>query len=190
MKRIALIVAAVLTSVCAFAQAPKFARVNIEELVYLTAAADSARAQIDAMVAEADQTLREMADEGQKKYAEYQQKANTWSESTRKMKEEELAGIQNRIQTFQQNNQADLQEQQNKLMAPIQQKAMDVINKLAKEGGFTLVFTTGQFLYVDESQVVDLTPAARKLLRIPDCRTLESLQAELQAKAAAAQQNQ
>ena len=37
-------------------------------------------------------------------------------------------------------------------------------------------------LYVDETQSVDLTPAARKALNIPDGRTLETLQQELQAQ--------
>ena len=38
-------------------------------------------------------------------------------------------------------------------------------------------------LYIDEAQSTDLTPAARKALSIPEGRTLETLQAELQAQA-------
>ena len=43
------------------------------------------------------------------------------------------------------------------------------------------------FLYVDETQMTDLTPAARKALNIPEGRTLETLQAEMMAKAQAEQ---
>ena len=67
-------------------------------------------------------------------------------------------------------------------MAPIQQKAVEVVHKLAKECGFIYVFEEGSLLFVDEAQSVDLTPAARKALNIPEGRTLESLQQELQAK--------
>ena len=42
-------------------------------------------------------------------------------------------------------------------------------------------------IYIDPAQAIDLTPEARKALNIPEDRTLESLQAELQAKAQAAQ---
>ena len=42
---------------------------------------------------------------------------------------------------------------------------------------------SGSLLYIDTKQSTDLTPAARKALNIPDGRTLESLQAELQAQA-------
>ena len=68
-------------------------------------------------------------------------------------------------------------------MAPIQQKAVQTVEKLAKDGGYIYVFETGSLLYIDTKQSTDLTPAARKALNIPDGRTLESLQAELQAQA-------
>ena len=53
----------------------------------------------------------------------------------------------------------------------------------------TLCLTTlsASLLYLDPAQGIDLTPEARTALNIPADRTLESLQAELQAKAAAAQ---
>jgi hypothetical protein len=43
------------------------------------------------------------------------------------------------------------------------------------------------FLYVDPEQMIDLTPEARVVLNIPEGRTMETLQAELMAKAQAAQ---
>ena len=49
------------------------------------------------------------------------------------------------------------------------------------------VFEKSSFLYVDEEQLVDLTPAARAALNIPEGRTLETLQAEMMAKAQATQ---
>ena len=46
------------------------------------------------------------------------------------------------------------------------------------------VFDRQSALYIDDTQSTDLTPAARKALGIAEDRTLESLQAELQAQAA------
>ena len=77
----------------------------------------------------------------------------------------------------------ELNEQQNALMAPLVQKAQEVVNEIAKAGGYIYVFESSQLLYIDPAQSTDLTPAARKALNIPEGRTLETLQAELQAAA-------
>lgn len=180
MKKIILIAAAALVSLSASAQ--KFAHVNFNELVMLMPAADSARAQIAASQQEAQDTYKSMTDEFQVKYQQYQQKSSTWTPAIRESKEKELQDIQTRIQDFDQSIQQELQQQQQQLMAPIQQKAIAAVEKLAKEGGYIYVFEKASMLYVDETQSVDLTPAARKALNIPDGRTLETLQQELQAQ--------
>ena len=188
MKKILLVAAAAIIALGASAQNIKIAHVNYSELVQLMPEADEARAALNASSAEAEETYQSMAEEFNSKYQQYQSKASTWTQTVRESKEKELAEIQNRIQEFQQNIQYELQQQQNTLMAPIQEKALNTVNKLAKDGGYAFVFDASQFIYVDKSQSTDLTPAARKALNIKDGRTLESLQAELQAQQAAAQQ--
>ena len=182
MKKILLVAALAMISAAAFAQ-QKFAHVNFSELVQLMPEADQARTTMDASSKEASETYQAMADEFNTKYQQYQQKAATWTQAIRETKEKELTDIQQRIQEFNQTVQAELQQQQQQLMAPIYQKAQEAIEKLAKEGGFIYVIDQTSALYIDPAQSTDLTPAARKALNIPDDRTLESLQKELQAKA-------
>ena len=182
MKKIILLTALALISAAAFAQ-QKFAHVNFSELVQLMPEADQARATMDASSKEAADTYQAMADEFNTKYQQYQQKAQTWTQAIRETKEKELTDIQQRIQEFQQTVQAELQQQQQQLMAPIYKKAQEALEKLAKEGGYIYVFDQTTALYIDPAQSTDLTSAARKALGIPDDRTLESLQRELQAKA-------
>ena len=166
----------------------KFAHVNFTELIQLTDEADAARAQLSAAQKEAQQTDQSMIQEFQTKAQQYQQKASTWTATIKESKEKELSEIQNRIEEFRQNIQVELQQQQSQLMAPIQEKAMKAVEKLAKEGGYIYVFERNQLLCINEAQSTDLTPAARKALNIPEGRTLESLQAELQAQQQATQQ--
>lgn len=182
MKKIILIAAAALLTLSASAQNFKFAHVNFNELVMLMPAADSARAQMAVSQQEAQDTYKSMIEEYNTKLQQYQQKSSTWTPAIRDSKEKELTDIQSRIEEFNQSIQQELQQQQNQLMAPIQQKAIDVVNKLAKEGGFIYVFEKSSLLYVNESQSTDLTPAARKVLGIPEGRTLESLSQELQSQ--------
>ncbi len=184
MKKIVLIAAMAFLTVAAGAQT-KFAHVNFTELIQLTDEADAARAQLSAAQKEAQQTDQSMIQEFQTKAQQYQQKASTWTQAIRESKEKELADIQQRIQEFEQNVQQELANQQQQLFAPIQQKAQETVEKLAKAGHYIYVFEVSQLLYFDPSQSTDLTPAARKALGIKEGRTLESLQQELQAAAQA-----
>lgn len=189
MKKIALIAAASLfIGVAAMAQGPKFAHVNFNELVQLMPEMDSARVQMDASQKEIQDTYQSMIEEFNAKYTEYGEKQATWTQSVRESKEREIQSIQTRIQEFEQSSQQDISQLQNALMGPIYQKAQEVVTNLAKAQGFIYVFDSSQLLYIDESQSTNLTQSAREALNIPADRTMESLQAELQAKAQAAQQ--
>ena len=189
MKKLIVIAAASLFMCAAVsAQGLKFAHVNFNELVQLMPEMDSARVQMDASQKEIQDTYQSMIEEFNSKYAEYGEKQATWTQSVRESKEREIQSIQARIQEFEQSSQQDLAQLQNTLMAPIYQKAQDVVNNLAKAQGFIYVFDSSQLLYIDEAQSTNLTQSAREALNIPADRTMESLQAELQAKAQAAQQ--
>ena len=186
MKKILLIAATALVAVSAFAQ-PKFAHVNFSELVQLCPEADKARETMTAASNEAQETYNDMQTEFNTKYQTYQSKASTWTQAVRESKEKELTEIQQRIQEFAQTVQAELQQQQEQLMAPIYEKVNGVVQDLAKKGGYVYVFDISTLLYVDDAQSYDLTPDARKALNIPADRTIESLQAELMAQQAALQ---
>ncbi len=181
MKKILATLALGLIGLSLFAQ--NIGRVNFSELVQLMPEADEARATLQASQQEAEETYTSMVEEYQGKMNQYQQKNTTWTTAIREAKEKELYDIQNRIQEFQQTISQELQQQQTSLMAPLYQKAQEVVNGIAKGKGLAVVFDSTSALYFDEAQVVDLTAEARKALNIADDRTMESLQAELAAKA-------
>ena len=187
MKRIFIIAAAALVSFAASAQDFKFAYVDFTELVQLMPEADSARVQTEAASMEAQETYQSMVEEYQAKGQQFQQKQATWTPAIRESKAAELQQIEYRIQEFQQAIQQDLQQLQTTLQAPIYEKAQNAVNELAKAKGVAVVFEKNSLLYIDPAQGVDLTPEARVALNIPEGRTLETLQQELQAKAQAAQ---
>ena len=65
----------------------------------------------------------------------------------------------------------------------INEKAANAVKEIAKARKLLVVFDESQALYFDESAIVDITPEARKALGLAPERTLEALQAELQAQA-------
>ena len=187
MKKIVLIVATAFAAVTAFAQ-PKFAHVNTTELVQLCPEMAKARETMTAASNDAQETFNDMQAEFNSKLQTYQSKGSTWTQAVRESKERELTEIQQRLQEFSQSVQAELQQQEQQLMAPIYQKVNETVQDLAKKGCYSFVFDVQSLLDVDAAQSVDLTPEARKILGISEDRTLESLAAELQAQQAAAQQ--
>ena len=185
MKRIIIIAAMALMSVSAFAQ--KLAYVDFNEIVMLMPEMDEARATIEENNTTNEEILVSMYQEYQTKMQQYEQKAATWTQSVREIKEKEIMEIQARLEQTQQSLQQELQQLQQQLQAPIVEKATNAVNELAKAHGVAAVFEKGSFLYIDAEQMIDLTPEARVALNIPEDRTLETLQAELVAKAQAAQ---
>ena len=186
MKKILLIAVTALFSVAASAQDFKFAYVNFTEIIQLMPEMDSARVQIDAASAEAQETYQAMVEEYQTKAQQYEQKQSTWTPAIAQSKANEIQQIMQRIQEFEQAIQQDLQQLQNSLQAPIYDKAQKTVEELAKAKGVAAVFEKNSLLYLDPAMMVDLTPDTRVALNIPEGRTLEMLQAELQAKAQAA----
>ncbi|MBR5211925.1 MAG: OmpH family outer membrane protein [Bacteroidales bacterium] len=186
MKRILMIAAVALMSVAASAQELKWAYVDFNEIVMLMPEMDEARATMEENQKTNEEILVAMYDEYQTKMQQYQQKAETWTPAIRESKEKEIMEIQARFEQTQQSLQQEIQQLQQSLQAPIYEKAQNTVNDLAKAKGVAFVFEKSSLLYVDPAQGIDLTPDARAALNIPADRTLETLQAELQAKAQAA----
>ena len=187
MKKIFVIAAVALMSLTASAQELKWAYVDFNELVMLMPEMDSARATMEENQKTNEEILVAMYDEYQAKYQQYQQKQATWTPAIRESKEKEIMEIQSRLEQTQQSLQQEMQQLQQNLQAPIYEKAQNTVNELAKANGIAFVFEKSSMLYMNPAQGINLTPDARKALNIPEGRTLESLQAELQAKAQAAQ---
>ena len=185
MKRIIIIAAMALMSVSAFAQ--KFAYVDFNELVMLMPEMDEARATLEENSKTNEEIMMAMYEEYQTKVQQCEQKSSTWTAAVLEAKQREIMEIEQRLQQTQQSLQQEIQQLQQSLQAPIIEKANKVITDLAKAKGIAAVYEKGSFLYVDPAKVLDLTPEARVALNIPEGRTLETLQAEMMAKAQATQ---
>lgn len=93
------------------------------------------RAELDKLSADMQATYSAMVEELRTKYATYNQMSANWTPSVLATKEQELQDLESRLQQYQQNAQMDLTNLQNQLMAPIQQKATEAVNKIAKANG-------------------------------------------------------
>jgi outer membrane protein len=125
------------------AQDLKFGHIDSRELLMSMPESDSAQAKIARLAADYDQQMEEMQVELNKKYDDYLQNRDKYTNLIRQTKEADIQEMQQRIQNFQQMAQEDLQTQQSQLMRPIIEKANKAVREVAEEKGFIYIFDIG-----------------------------------------------
>ncbi len=149
------------------AQDLKFGHINSRELLLSMPESDSAQAKIERLAADYDQQMEEMQVELNKKYDDYIQNREKFTNLIRQTKEADIQEMQQRIANFQQMAQEDLQTQQSQLMQPIIEKANKAVRAVAEEKGFIYIFDTGSGnpVYWSE-QSIDVLPLVKAKLGI------------------------
>lgn len=144
MKKLLGIILVVLVATSAFAQGNyKFGHINSNELLAAMPERDSARAELQQYGEMLQQEMEAMQVELQTKYATFMENQETYTDLVRQSKGTELEEMQQRIQTFQQRAQQDLQQKEGELFQPIMEKAQAAINAVASANGFTYIFDLG-----------------------------------------------
>ena len=100
--------------------------------------------------------------------ADYEKNQATMAASIKQMKQQELEQLQQRYAEFQQIAQQDFQKKEAELLEPVQKKAQEAVNKIAKANGYTAVFNTSvpSLAYFDEAQLTDIAAGVKKELGI------------------------
>ena len=162
MKRVlklTLAVACVMFSTSLFAQ--KIGRINTQDVIVNMAEFKDAQTQLEAFAKDLQAQAETIQVEFNTKLQEYQKGEATMTDAVKQLKEKELTDLQTRYQEFQQVAQQDMAKKEQTLMEPVQKKAIDAINEVAKAGGYTVVFETGSMIYFDEANVKDITPEVK-----------------------------
>ena len=147
------------------AQTLKFGHIDIQLLLSVMPERDVAQKEMVKLQADYEAQAASMQKEYSDKGKEYIAQQKTMTEAVRIAKEDEIQGIQQRIQTFQQTAQENLQKEQEKRFQPIIEKARKAINDVGKEQGLVYVFDANGLLYHSE-QSVDLMPLVKTKLGI------------------------
>jgi outer membrane protein len=149
------------------AQAPKFGHIDMQALVQIMPERAVAEKQFTAYQKELEDALAMMQKEAQAKYAEYLTKRDSMSETVRKMKDEELNAISERIQTYQSNAQQQLQAKNSELYKPILEKADKAVKEVGAEKGLIYVFDmSSRVILYNSKESVDILPFVKTKLGI------------------------
>jgi len=142
----------------------KFGHLDSQELLLLMPERKAAENSIADFAKTLEAQLTAMSAEYQQGLQEYQENEANYNDLVKKDKEAEILGLQQRIQTFQQDAQQSLAAKEQELLEPILSKARKAIEEVAKEGKYTYIFdkTGGTILYANESE--DVLPLVKKKL--------------------------
>ena len=153
MKKILLLSLTFLISISSFSQ-NKFGYIDSQELLLLMPERKTAEEEVQTFAKSLESQLQAMTAEYQQSVQEYQANEAKYTDLVKQDKVTEITGLEQRIQSFQQNAQQALQSKEQELLEPILQKARQAIEDVASEGDYTYIFdkSVGSILYVKESE--------------------------------------
>jgi outer membrane protein len=141
------------------AQTPKFGHIDLQALIQVMPERAAAEKQFNAYQKELEDALGIMQKEFQTKYMEYAAKKDSLSETVKKMKEEDLNSMNERIQTYQSSAQQQLQTKQGELLKPVFDKADKAVKAVGAEKGLIYVFDmSSRSILYNSKESLDLMP--------------------------------
>ena len=165
MKKIILLTLLSFVTLISIAQ-NKFGYIDSQELLLLMPERKSAETEVQNFAKSLEAQLASMTAEYQESVQDYQANESAYTDLVKQDKIAEITGLEQRIQTFQQNAQQSLQEKEQQLLEPILSKARKAIEDVATEGGFTYIFdkSQGSILYEKESE--NVLPLVKRKLKL------------------------
>jgi outer membrane protein len=150
----------------ASAQTMKFGHIDFQGLIQSMPERDAAQKAMAKMQTDLESQLSVMQKEYQTKGQEYVAlvKQPNVTDAIRQAKEADIQSLQERITTFQQQAQENLQKEESKQYQPIVEKARKAIGDVAKEQGMLYVFEVNSVLYFNTAQSTDLMPLVKTKL--------------------------
>lgn len=123
--------------------AQKFGKVNTQVVVQSLPDYAKAQGEMAALSKQKENDLKSMQDELTRKYQEYEKSKSAMNPTKQKETEEELQGLNAKIQQAYQDAQKELSEKNNALLEPILTKVQNAITAVGKAGGYTSIFEIG-----------------------------------------------
>lgn len=149
------------------AQTPKFGHVDLQALIGIMPERAVAEKQFTAYQKELEDALALMQKEFQTKYMEYAAKRDSLTETVRKMKEDDLNAMNERVQTYQSSAQQQLQAKQGDLLKPVFEKADKAVKEVGAEKGLIYVFDlSSRVILYNSKESVDILPFVKTKLGI------------------------
>ncbi|WP_210462988.1 MULTISPECIES: OmpH family outer membrane protein [Rufibacter] len=147
-----LVAAFLLVSVASFAQTGtvKIGYTNANYIISQLPESRQIESDLKAHSGQLEKELQNKYKDYQTKVEAYKKGAPTMTDVVRADREKELTTLQASIEEFQRNADASLQKKEQAALEPVMNKIQKSIDKVAKENGYTHIFTAEALLYGPE----------------------------------------
>lgn len=141
----------------------KLGHLDVQKLMSVMPESKKADETLQAKQTEIQKEMASMTEAYQKLMQEYQANEKTYTDLVRANKEQEIRSLGERIQSFRELADQQLQETYNKLMGEIMEKIQKAAQEVGKENGFTYIFTMNALLFAADNSE-DVLPLMKKKL--------------------------
>ena len=121
----------------------KIGYTNADYVLSLLPEAKQIDAELKAYEKQLQNQIQAKYNDLQTKMTDYQSNAASWDELIRTDKEQEIQGLQQGIQKFQQDAEQSMAKKRNTLLQPVYEKIGTAIEQIAKENNYTHIFSAG-----------------------------------------------
>ncbi len=144
----------------------KIGYINSSDLLLVMPERKSAEESLQKEAKALEEQLKAMSTEYQGKLQEYQTKLSEMSDLLKQTKAEEINNLEQRIQSFQQSAQEELQKKESELLEPILEKARAAVKVVADKNGYSHVFDSASGVVIHAPEGDDLLPLVKKHLAL------------------------
>ncbi|TND08723.1 MAG: outer membrane protein [Bacteroidetes bacterium] len=150
--------------------AQKFGHFDLDSLLSIMPEMEKANKDAADYYKTLEAQMLQMQTELDTKLKDYEANSSSWSPAIKKLKEDELNSLQQRIQQFQMTAQSEFNTQKQNLVKPIYDKINKAVKDIAKEKGYKYVFDSSKgaalLMYADPAD--DIFALLKVKLNIPN----------------------
>lgn len=156
LKKLLILIIALVPASLLVAQDLKIAYINTQEVFAAMPELSGIETQLNEKQEQISKNGQALIDEFNKKAQEFDAASATTSEAVKKDQQAQLQSIQQRYQLFLQNSQQEMEQLQQQLLTPVNQKIQDAIQAIGASNNYTYIFDVSNM----QSAIVYTHPSA------------------------------
>ena len=143
----------------------KLGHLDVQELFMALPERAEIESTMQKLVEQHENEIKRMEDEYTRKLNEFERGQQTWDDVVKKNRVDELHSLQVKMQNYAQTARQTLQQRQEALQKPLEDKIMKAMKDVGTENGFLYIFESGSLLFKSDS-AIDVTPLVKRKLGI------------------------
>ncbi|MEJ8842113.1 OmpH family outer membrane protein [Lacibacter sp. H375] len=166
MKKIIVLVVAVIMGTAATVNAQKIGHINTNDLLVAMPETKKAQDRLKNSQDSLNVVYAQLIKEYQEKDSVIRIDSAKWSPAIKQIRFKEFQDLADAVQQYSTSAQQFLQQKEQEFFAPVQKIALDAIQSVAKANGYAYVVSRDALLVVPTTD--DLLPLVKKFLKIPE----------------------